>query len=160
MIGEEEEGGVNGGNLDTYNSCDWVEVSHTAMSRQAASIEAPNFSGRSLLVTELTCRGGGLQGPVLSHWRGMGCSWGDDWMEHQGPLAVTACTAGEAESKIHPDRLERSCDAFSPPARRGHRVCSVSGAGAHPLGTMWMCDCAPACRSPPSRLSVLECMAA
>jgi hypothetical protein len=48
------------GTWDTYNSCDRVEVSHTAMSRQTASIEAPNISQSSLaiLVTELAYKGG------------------------------------------------------------------------------------------------------
>ena len=69
------------------------------------------------------------------------------------PLTVHSfCTADEAESKAHPDRLEDRCDANA--MGSGHRVCSVSAAGAHPLGTMWICDCAPACRSPPPRLSL------
>lgn len=83
----------------------------------------------------------------------MGCLMGDDWKEHQRAThSSQLCTADEAESKAHPDRLEDRCDANA--MSSGHRVCSVSAAGAHPLGTMWICDCAPACRSPPPRLSL------
>jgi hypothetical protein len=37
MIGEKEEGGCEWWELGTYNSCDWGDVSHSAMSRQTVS---------------------------------------------------------------------------------------------------------------------------
>ena len=71
------------GTWDTYNSCDRVEVSHTAMSRQTASIEAPNISQSSLaiLVTELAYKGG-LQGPSPEPLEGhVDVQGEDDWRQ-------------------------------------------------------------------------------
>jgi len=54
----------------------------------------------------------------------------------RGPLTVTARTAGEAESQAHTLTGWRRAAMRMPWAQ-----------GAHPLGTMWICDCGPAFRS-------------
>jgi hypothetical protein len=74
------------GTWDTYNSCDRVEVSHTAMSRQTASIEAPNISQSKVVLPSWSqnwpTRGGGCRGPVLEPLEGhVDVQGDDDWRQ-------------------------------------------------------------------------------